>query len=90
MNNFLCTIDEKLASEIDAVLNPLLAGDYGSSDENVRFQVMTIAMKEARDAIAKTKTSKSSGKGISCCFLKLALPFIENSLACLFNTSVET
>ena len=27
---------------------------------------------------------------ISSCFLKLALPFIENSLAFLFNTSIET
>ena len=27
---------------------------------------------------------------ISCCFLKLALPFIENSLADSFDTSIET
>ena len=48
-------------------------------------------MQEIRDAIAKTKTSKSFGSdSISCYFLKLALPFIENSLACLFNTSLET
>ena len=37
------------------------------------------------------KTSKSFGKdSISCYLLKPALPFIENSLACLYNTSIET
>ena len=91
MNNFFCTIGEKLASKIDAAPNPLLAGDYGGSDKSVRFQFRTIDVLEVRDAIAKTKTSKSFGKdSISCYFLKLALPFIENSLACLFNTSIET
>ena len=91
MNNFFCTIGEKLASEIDAAPNPLLSGDYAGSDSSVRFQFRTIEVQEVRDAIAKTKTSKSFGKdNISCYFLKLALPLIENSLACLFNTSVET
>ena len=56
MNNFFCTIGKKLASKIDAVLNPLLAGDYGGSDKSVRFQFRTIDVKEVRDAIAKTKT----------------------------------
>ena len=91
MNNFFCTIGEKLASKIDAVPNPLLAGDYGGSDKRFRFQFRTIDVKEVRDAIVKTKTSKSFGKdSISFYFLKLALPFIENSLAYLFNTSIET
>ena len=43
------------------------------------------------DAFVKVKTAKSFGvDSISSYFLKLALPFIENSLALLFNTSVET
>ena len=91
MNGFFCTIGETLASKFRAVPNPLLAGDYGGGDQSFRFQFRTIDVKEIRDAIAKTKTSKSFGKdSISCYFLKLALPFIENSLACLFNTSIET
>ena len=37
------------------------------------------------------ETTKSFGTdNISSYFLKLALPFIENSLAILFNTSIET
>ena len=48
-------------------------------------------MQEIRDAFAKAKTAKSFGTDdISSYFLKLALPFIENSLAFVFNTSIET
>ena len=48
-------------------------------------------MQEIRDAFATVKTAKSFGTdNISSYFLKLALPFIENSLAFLFNTSIET
>ena len=48
-------------------------------------------MKEVRDAIAMTKSSKSFGKdNISCYLLKLAFSFIENALECLFDTSIET
>ena len=48
-------------------------------------------MQQIRDAFVKVKTAKSFGvDSISSFFLKLALPFIENSLALLFNTSVET
>ena len=91
MNNFFCTIGEKLANKIDAAPNPLLSGDFAGSDSSVRFQFRAIEVKEIREAIAKMKTSKSFGKdSISCYFLKLALPFIEDSLACLFNTSLVT
>ena len=48
-------------------------------------------MQEIRDAFATVKTAKSFGTdNISSYFLKLALPLIENSLAFLFNTSIET
>ena len=57
---------------------------------NVRFQFRVIQVKEVRDTIAQIKPSKSFGKeNISCHFLKLALPFIENCLGCLFHTSIE-
>ena len=91
MNNFFCTIGEKLACKTDATPNPLLSGDYGDTNNNVGFRFRTIEVQEIRDALAKAKTSKSFGNdNISCYFLKLALPFIENSLACLFNTSLVT
>ena len=91
MNNFFCTIGEKLASKIDAVPNPLLSGDATEHNSSVKFQFGSITVKEIRDAIAKIKTTKGFGKdNVSCYFLKLAMPFIEKSLADLFNTSIET
>ena len=55
-----------------------------------KFNFRTIEVKEFRAAFAK-KTARSFGiDDISSYFLKLALPFIENSLAFLFNTSIET
>ena len=49
-------------------------------------------MKDIRDAFAKVKITKSFGVDniSSYYFLKLALPYIENSQAFLFNTSIET
>ena len=56
-----------------------------------KFHFRTIEVQEIRDAFAKVKTGKSFGiDNISSYFLKLALPFIENSLAFMFNTSIET
>ena len=52
---------------------------------------MTIEVHEIRDAFARVKAAKSFGTDyISSYFLKLVLPFIEISLAYLFNTSIET
>ena len=48
-------------------------------------------MQEIRDSFGTVKTAKSfRTDNISSYSLKLALPFIENSLAFLFNTSIET
>ena len=56
-----------------------------------KFNFRTIEVQEIRDAFAKVKTAKSFGTdNISSYFLKLALPFIEKSLAFMFNTSIET
>ena len=91
MNSFFCTLGEELASTLDATPNPLLSGNYFDTNNSAMFRFRTIEVQEIRDALAKTKTSKSFGNdNISCHFLKLALPFIENSLACLFNTSLVT
>ena len=92
MNNFFCLIGKELADKIDSVPNPLLlAGEYGVNANKAKFNFRTIEVKEIRAAFAKIKTAKSFGiDNISSYFLKLALPFIENSLALLFNTSIET
>ena len=91
MNNFFCSIGKKLADKIDSVPNPLLTGEYEVNANKAKFNFRTIEVKEVRAAFAKIKTAKSFGiDNISSYFLKLALPFIENSLAFLFNTSIET
>ena len=68
-----------------------ISGDYEINKYKATFRFRTIEVQEIRDAFATVKTAKSFGiDNISSYFLKLALPFIENSLAFLFNTSIET
>ena len=91
MNSFFCKIGEKLASKIVATPNPLLSGDHCDTNNVVGFRFRTIEVQEIRDALAKTKASKSfANDNIPCYFLKSALPFIENSLVILFNTFLVT
>ena len=91
MSKFFCSIGNDLANDTDPVPNPLLSGDYQVNANRVKFHFKTIEVQEIRDAFAKIKTSKSFGTdNISSYFLRLALPFVENFIAGLFNTSIET
>ena len=91
MNGYFCCIGENLASKIEDVPNPLLAGDNVVNKKNSRFKFNHISTLDIRDAIDKLKTAKSFGNDtISSCFLKLALPLVETSFAIMFNTSIET
>ena len=91
MNNFFCTIGRELADKIQPAINPLLSGEYEINNDKAKFHFKAVELKDIRDAFAKVKTAKSFGiDNISSYFLKLALPYIENSLAFLFNTSIET
>lgn len=91
MNDYFCSIGKALADEINPAPNPLLSGGYEINKEKLKFHFKNIQVKDIRDAFSKVKTAKSSGSdNISSYFLKLALPLIENSLAFLFNTSIET
>ena len=86
MNNFFCTIGRDLADKIQPAINPLLSGEYEVSKDKAKFHFKTIELKDIRDAFSKVKTAKSFGiYNISCYFMKLALPYIETSLAFLFN-----
>ena len=70
--------------------NPLLAGDSVVNKKGTRFKFKHISALDIRYAIAKPKTAKSFGNDtISSYFLKLTLPFMETSLAIMFNTSIE-
>ena len=91
MNSFFCNIGKELADKIDPVPNPLLTGDYEINKNKTVFNFKTIEVREIREAFANIKTTKGFGTdNISSYFLKLALPLIENSLAHLFNTSIQT
>ena len=55
------------------------------------FKFSPLQVRDVREAIDKVKTSKGYGiDGISSYFLKLALPFIEDSLVIMFNKSLGT
>ena len=91
MNNFFCAKGRDLADKIQPAAYPLLSGEYEVNKDKAKFHFKTIELKDIRDAFAKVKTTKSFGiDNMSSYFMKLALPYIENSLAFLFNTSTET
>ena len=81
---------EELAKNIDETPSPLLTGSYAINDSNASFEVKEMNITHIRDAISNIKTSKLFGTDIiSSYFLKLALPFINNSLVYIFNTSMQ-
>ena len=91
MNDYFCTIGTNLAKNIEETVNPLLSGKYQIKSSAPKFRFKSITCKDIRAAIAKSINSKSFGTDtISSYFLKLALPLLENSMAMLFNTSLET
>ena len=90
MNSYFCSVGKDLADKISPVANPLLSGDFEMNKAKAKFHFRAIEVQGIRDAFAKVKTAKSFGiDNISSYFLKLALPFIENSLAFMFNTSIQ-
>ena len=91
MNDYLRTIGTGLAINIEKTADPLLPSicQIHSSTPNFRFK--SIIVQDIREAIAKSINSRSFGiERISSYFLQLALLFLENSMAILFNTTFET
>ena len=85
MNAFFCSVGKDLASKIEAVSNPIVTGKYNLNPQNKHFNFKVIVVQDIREAMVKFKTSKSYGSDkISSYFLKLAIPFIERSLAFIF------
>ena len=82
---------EELAKIIDEASNHLLTGSYTINDSSSSFKEEEINDTHIRNAISKIKTSKGFGAvTISSYSLKLALPFINNFLVYIFNTSMQT
>ena len=95
MNSYFNSIGKERADKISIVSNPLLSGSVAVNKTNAKFQFKAIQVQKiralCRDALAKVKTTKGFGvDNISSFFPNLALPFVENSLTLLFNTSIET
>ena len=91
MNNYFCNIGSDLADKIQPAANPILSGEFEVNKDRAKFRFKAIELKDIRDTFAKAKATKSFGvDNISSYFLKLALPYIVNSLTFLFNTSFET
>ena len=82
MNKYFCSVGEDLAEKKEYAPNPLLSRDYNENPEEKCFRFKIIDVRNIRDAVGKMKTSKGFGTDtISSYFLKLAMPYIENSLA---------
>ena len=91
MNDYFRTVGTDLAKNIEETENSLLSGKYQIKSPAPKFRFRRIMIQDIREAVAKLTTSKSFGTDtISSYFLKLALPFLENSIAILFNISLET
>ena len=91
MNEYFCSVGKDLAEKIEYAHNPLLSADYNVNPEEKCFRFKSIDGRKIRDAIGEVKTSKRFGTdNISSYFLKLSMPYIQNSLAYIFNTSLES
>jgi len=89
MNEYFCSVGKDLAEEIEYAPNPQLSRDYNVNREEKCFTVKTIDVRNIRDGSDKITTSNGFDTEISSYFLKLAMPYIENPLAYIFNTSLE-
>ena len=91
MNKYFCSVGRDLAEKIDECPNPLLSGEYDINPLKSTFVFSSIQAQHVSEAICKIKSSKSFGNdNISSYFLKLAFPYIKNSLVLLFNTSIQS
>ena len=91
MNEYFCSIGEKLAADIDVISNPLLSNEIIINDGGRIFDFCSINERKIQEAISKINIKKSFGyDNISGYFLKLAFPLISKTLALIFNASIET
>ena len=91
MNKYFCFVGRDLVGKIDKFPNPLLSCDYGINPLSSTLVFNSIQAQHASEAIGKTESSKSfANESISSYFLKLAFPYVRNSLAFLFSTSMES
>ena len=90
INNFFCSIGEKLSKEIPDTGNAFLDSASDGSTESERFTFSPLQPDHLLKAINKFKTSHSFGvDNISSYFLKVGMPILAPSLSEIFNLSMS-
>ena len=90
MNQYFCSIGQKLSEKIFHAENPLLRGDFSLNKNSTRFQFRAITPADLMKAMQKFKVSKSFGiDGISSYFLKIGMPVLAPVLSTIFNRSIS-
>ena len=86
MNSFFCSIGK----DIEAAPNSPLNGHVDINNKSHIFRFRTINIEEIIEVVSNVKASKGFGiDHLSSYFIEQAIPYIENSLAFIFNTSIE-
>ena len=89
MNEFFCTIGDRLSNKIPDKPNPLLSNEYSIDGPSSSFAFSAIMTGKLTASLNKMKTSLGSGSdGIASYFLNIALHIIKGSLCDLFNLSL--
>ena len=89
MNEYFCSIGNKLSEKIPNKANPLLSGEYPFETPPLNFSFSAIMTDKLSSTLNKMKTSHCSGHdGIASFYLKIAMPVVGGSLCDLFNKSL--
>ena len=90
MNDYFCSVGDKLSKKIPDKENSFLKGDYDINPTAARFAFSPMQPQEVIKAMNKFKTSHGSGlDGISSFLLKAGMPVLGQPLSQLFNLSLS-
>ena len=90
MNEYFCSVGDKLSRKIPDKENTLLRGDHDINPTAARFTFSPMQPQELLKAINKFKTLQGSGlDGILSFFLKAGMPILAQPLSQLFNLSLS-
>ena len=89
MNEYFCSIGNKLSEKIPNKANPLLSCEYPFETPPLSFSFSAIMTDKLSSTLNKMKTLHGSGHdGIASFYLKIAMPVVGGSLCDLFNKSL--
>ena len=89
INEYFCSLGNKLSEKIPIKANPLLSGEYLFETPPVSFSFSAIMTDKLSSTLNKMKTSHGSGQNsIASFYLKIASPVVGGSLCDLFNKSL--